>query len=432
MGSANSRRLGSVKGTALLTGAVLGPGVLALPRLAAQAAGPASVIAWAVLIGLSVPVALTFATLGGRFSDGGGVSAFTRLAFGRSLAAAVGWWFFLAILTGAPAAAVIGGDYVAAAFGLGRPGVAAVACVLLAAAYAANRIGLHASGRLQVLLMTLLAVLLTMAILVAAPHVRAGNFVPFAPNGLTGVASAVGVLFFAFAGWEAVSQLSAEFARPRRDLQRATVLTLIIVGVLYLGLAIASAGVLGGRAATSPVPLTLLLAHGIGASARPVTAVAAVFLSFGPINTYIASGARLGAALARDGVLPRFLAAGGGVGEVPSRALYALAAVTIPVTAATGLGAADLGWLMRATSACLAAVTVVGVAAAIRLLPRRSAARRTATAATALTSAVLITCGPFLLIPAAAGLTAALAARRRTPNKDLHAERDVVHASAPR
>jgi amino acid efflux transporter len=414
MGSANrddSRTLGPAKGTALLTGAVLGPGVLALPRLAAQAAGPASVIAWAVLIGLSVPVALTFATLGGRFPDRGGVSAFTRRAFGRSLAAAVGWWFFLAILTGVPAAAVIGGDYVAAAFGLGRPGVAAVACVLLAAAYAANRVGLHASGRLQVLFMTILAVLLTMAILVAAPHVRAGNFVPFAPNGLTGVASAGGVLFFAFAGWEAVSQLSAEFARPRRDLPRATVLTLIIVGVLYLGLAIVSAGALGGRAAASPVPLTLLLAHGIGASARPVTAVAAVFLSFGPVNTYIASGARLGAALAREGAAPRFLSQGGEVGEVPSRALYALAAITIPVTAAAGLGAADLGWLMRATSACLAAVTLVGVAAAIRLLPRRSAARRTATAATALTSAVLVTCGPFLLIPAAAGLAAALTLR---------------------
>jgi amino acid efflux transporter len=208
-------------------------------------------------------------------------------------------------------------------------------------------------------------------------------------------------------------------------------MTLIIVGILYLGLAITSAGALGRRAAASPVPLTLLLAHGIGASARPVTAVAAIFLSFGAINTYIASGARLGAALARERALPSFLAAGGAVGETPSRALYALAAVTIPVTAATSLGAIDLGSLIRATSACLAAVTAVGVAAAIRLLPRRSAARRTATIATALTSALLITCGLFLLIPAAAGLAAAQTARRR-PHKDRHAEREVVPASAPR
>jgi amino acid efflux transporter len=279
--------------------------------------------------------------------------------------------------------------------------------------------------------MAVLAVLLTVAVLAAAPHVKAGNFVPFAPHGLAGVASAAGVLFFAFVGWEAVSQLSAEFARPRRDLPRATGMTLIIVGILYLGLAITSAGALGRRAAASPVPLTLLLAHGIGASARPVTAVAAIFLSFGAINTYIASGARLGAALARERALPSFLAAGGAVGETPSRALYALAAVTIPVTAATSLGAIDLGSLIRATSACLAAVTAVGVAAAIRLLPRRSAARRTATIATALTSALLITCGLFLLIPAAAGLAAAQTARRR-PHKDPHAEREVVPASAPR
>jgi hypothetical protein len=36
--------------TALYVGAVLGPGVLLIPALAAEAAGPASIVAWAALL----------------------------------------------------------------------------------------------------------------------------------------------------------------------------------------------------------------------------------------------------------------------------------------------------------------------------------------------------------------------------------------------
>src|SRR3954465_12054261 len=50
-------------GAALYVGAVLGPGVLFLPALAARAAGPASVLAWAALLALSGPLPLTVAGL---------------------------------------------------------------------------------------------------------------------------------------------------------------------------------------------------------------------------------------------------------------------------------------------------------------------------------------------------------------------------------
>src|SRR3954451_22251275 len=106
-------RLSLGQGTALFVGAVLGPGVLALPRLAAAAAGPASIVTWAVLLVLSVPVALTFAALGARYPDNGGVATFAGSAFGRHAAATVGWWFFLALPIGVPAGAWIGGEYVA-------------------------------------------------------------------------------------------------------------------------------------------------------------------------------------------------------------------------------------------------------------------------------------------------------------------------------
>ncbi|MFC6883536.1 MULTISPECIES: APC family permease [Actinomadura] len=394
-------RLGLGQGTALFVGAVLGPGVLALPHLAAAAAGPSSILAWAVLLALSVPVALTFAALGARHPDGGGVAAFAARAFGRRVSAVVGLWFYAAVPVGVLAGALIGGDYVASAAGLGRTGTLAIAAGLLAAAFAANHGGLRLSGGVQLALVALLAALLVAAVCAAGPHVRADAFTPFAPHGAAGIAHAAGVLFFAFAGWEAASHLSADFADGRL-LRRATVLTLVIVGALYLGLAVTVTGVLGERAASSPVPLTLLLDAGIGSAARPVTAGVALALSFVAMNTYIAGGARLGAALSRDGVLPRRWGPPPSASGTPHRPLAVMAVLTGALTAAVVLGGVGLDPLMRATSACLAAVTVVGMASAARLFAGR--ARAAAWAATAFTAVVLLSCGWYLLVPAGVAL----------------------------
>src|SRR3954471_7888077 len=111
--------MGALQGSALYIGAVLGTGVVALPALAARAAGPASLIAWLALVLLSIPLAATFAALGARYPAAGGVSTYVRYAFGARASAVVGWCFYFAVPVGAPAASIFGGTYVAAAFGGG-------------------------------------------------------------------------------------------------------------------------------------------------------------------------------------------------------------------------------------------------------------------------------------------------------------------------
>ena len=87
----HARRLTLAQGTALYVAAVLGTGVIALPALAAAAAGPASLLAWVALVALSVPLAGTFAALAARYPDSGGVATYVRRAFGPRAAAVVGW-----------------------------------------------------------------------------------------------------------------------------------------------------------------------------------------------------------------------------------------------------------------------------------------------------------------------------------------------------
>ncbi len=360
------------QGAALSIGAVLGTGVITLPALAADLAGPASLLAWGALVLLSIPLAGTFAAMGARYPDSGGVSTYVRRAFGDRAAGVVGWCFYFAVPVGAPPASMMAGGYVADLLGAGRGTTLVVAALLIGGTALLNALGLRLSGRVQLWLASALALLMTATIVVALPHADPGSLTPFAPHGWAAVGAAAAVLVWGFAGWEAVAPLAADYRRPRRDVPRAAAIAVAVVGVLYLGLAATSLLVLGPRTGSSRAPLSDLLALGLGEGARVVMAVAAVLLTLGAMNAYFAGASRLGAALARDGALPSGLAAGHGPGEVPRRSL---ALITVLSFAALGVATVldlDLGPLMLLATGCFTLVYVLGTAAAVRLLPRRA------------------------------------------------------------
>ncbi|UAC02110.1 amino acid permease [Dactylosporangium vinaceum] len=367
------------QGAALSIGAVLGTGVIALPALAAQTAGPAALVAWGILVVLSIPLAATFAALGARYPDAGGVATYARRAFGPRAAAIVGWSFFLAVPVGAPAAALFAGEYVASAAGGGTATALGTAAVLMVIVTAGNLGGIRVSGKLQLGLAALLITLLVTATVTALPHADLGNLRPFAPNGWWSIGPAVAVLVWGFAGWEAVTSLAADFRTPGRDLPRATGIALVVVGLLYLGIAAASTLVLGpGLAAGGrggAAPLAELLAIGVGGHVRTIAAAAAVLLTLGTMNAYYAGAAKLGAALGRDGALPAWFARGAAAGAVPRRSLLVVAALgasSLVLVAATGMGTRVLVLL---TSGCFVLVYLLGSAAAVKLLPAGSGAR---------------------------------------------------------
>ncbi|HEY3597296.1 MAG TPA: amino acid permease [Paraburkholderia sp.] len=396
---AGSGRLNVMQGAALYIGAVLGTGVIALPALAAEVAGPASLVAWAALVLLSVPLAATFAALGARYPDAGGVSTYVRHAFGPRIAAVVGWCFYFAVPAGAPAAAMFGGAYVAAAFGGGQITVIGTAAALMFVVTVANTFGLTVSGRLQLVLAALLVALLLTAVVASVPHARAANLYPFAPHGWLAIGPAAALLVWSFAGWEAITHLAAEFRHPHRDLPLATGVAVAVVGVLYMAVAAASVLVLGPAAGTSNAPLAELLATGLGGQVQVLAAVAALLLTLGTMNAYFAGAAKLGAALGRDGALPGWLAEGSRAGDVPRRSLMvvaALAALALCAVVMAGLGPRPLVLL---TTGSFVTVYALGTAAAIRLLPKRSWARRCAQVALVVVAGLCVATGWYLLWP---------------------------------
>lgn len=358
--------LGVGQGTAMTLGAVLGTGVLSLPALAAQIAGPASLVAWLALVLLSIPLSATFASLGSRYPDGGGVATFARLAFGPRASAVVGWLFYFGVPLGAPPAAGFAGAYVADLLGGGRTTQLATAAALIAIVVAMNWFGIRVSGRVQVAIAGTLALLLGLATVVSLPHAQPAHLTPFAPHGWAAVGTAASLLVWAFAGWEAVASLSHEYADPVRQIPRATAIALVLIGVLYLGVAFAVVAVLGPS--PSAAPLSDLLEFGFGPIARPVTALVALLLSLGAMNAYIASVSRLGAAIARDGALPARLAPGHDGN--PRASLSVVAALSVLSLAWLAIAGLPVETGVLYVTGAFSLVYVVATAAAVKLLPR--------------------------------------------------------------
>jgi len=291
---------------------------------------------------------------------------------------------------GAPAVALIGGAYVADLLGTGQPGAVVAAAGMMAVVMASNAAGLHTTARLQLALAALLAALVLVAVLTALPESRAAHWTPFAPHGWAAIGTAASLLMLSFIGWEAVSHLAGELGDPARQLPRAIFAALGIVVVLYLGLAVATVGVLG-TAAPSTVPLADLMGAGLGGPGRSVTAVLAVLLTMGAMNAYVAGAAKLAGALAGEGSAPAAFAA-------PRRAILLLAAVggTLLVPLAAGL--LDVDALIRACSASFVAVYVLATAAGTRILA--GGTRVAAAIAFAAVTVVFAFSGLFLLVPA--------------------------------
>ena len=397
-------RLDVPQGAALTIGAVLGTGVISLPALAVHEAGPASLLAWAGLLLLSIPLATTFAALGARYPDGGGVSTYARQAFGARAATVVGWCFYFAIPIGAPTAAGFAGAYVADSFGGGRQTQLLATGGIIALVAAMNWFGLRVSGRVQLVIAFVLGGLLLVATLVSLPHADLGNLTPFAPHGWLAIGPAAALLVWAFAGWEAVTSLSGEYRNPGRDITRATGIAIAVISVLYLGIAFATVAVLGDH--PGKAPLSDLLVLGFGEWARPATAVVAVLLSVGAINAYFAGGARLGAALARDGSLPTWLARGSTAGEVPRRSLAIVALGGFTSLGVITVGDLSLNAPLLMTTGAFALVYAVGTAAALKLLPAGTWVRRGAGVGFVATLGLLALTGSDLLGPALIGLGA--------------------------
>ena len=408
--SGSTQNLTTTRASALYIGALLGPGLLLLPGLAAAQAGPASILAWLALLGLSGLFAAVFSALGRRFPSAGGVMGYVTAGLGTRAGLAVGWSFLAAVVGGAPLVCLIGASYVTELTGGGQLARAGAAAVLLMIVLTLAAGGLRASTSAQLVLVSLLIGVVIVAIAGSSASARAANWAPFAPHGWMSIGHAAATLMLSFVGWEAVAPLTTRFANPSRQLPRVIAIALAATTALYLGLAIATIGVLGPHAA-SAVPLADLLHRAIGPAGTAAAAAAAIVLTLGAVNAYVTGAATMarqltGTAHRGEGPAPRFLAT--------------IAAAGLLLITLYGLGLVGTASLVAVPTTLFLFVYLGCMTGAVRVL--RGRGRAAAIPATLAVIVMLAFCGWALATPVVITLAVAmrqLAAGRRVDDRKL-------------
>lgn len=358
------RRLGLADAVVLGIGSMLGAGVFAVLAPAAAAAGPALLLGLGLAAVVAYANAMSTAQLAAAMPTSGGAYRYGRERLGPWWGYAAGWCFVLGKTASCAAMAMTFAAYVAPAWQ--RP----VAVAAVVALVAVNERGITRTAGLTRVLVAVTTVVLTLVVVVGLAAAGGPGSLPApvlttGPVTVLGVLQSAGLLFFAMAGYARIATLGEEVRDPRRTIPRAIGIALAAVLAVYLAVAAVALAVVGpGALAGSTAPLVDVVA----ASGRPewawVVRVGAAAACLGALLGLVAGVGRTTFAMAREGDLPRRLAAVHARSRVPYAAERAVgAAVVVLVLVAdlrTLIGFSSFGVLLYYGVANAAALTQRG------------------------------------------------------------------------
>jgi APA family basic amino acid/polyamine antiporter len=339
------RALGLRAAVAVGVGGTVGGGVFVLVGVAARDAGPAALAAFGIAFAAALLIALPYAELACRYPLAGGGYAFARAVFGPAWGFLMGWGYWGAYVFVSGYVTLGFGGYLHAITGVPR---VAGALALVAACLGVNLAGVRLSGRVQTAIVgTAIAGLVAFAAW-GAPNVDPARLHPFLHHGATGLATAALVAFLAFGGFDMVAAAGEEVRSPERNLPRAILITLATVLGLYLLVTAVAIGVMSTSSlGASPAPLAAAAGSFGGPAARELVVATALVTTAATANAVLLVTSRIAFAMARDGAMPRRLAATGRRTGAPWPALLANAALlsAVALTGSVRLAAAIGGFL---------------------------------------------------------------------------------------
>lgn len=409
------RTLTWVHGTALAIGTVLGSGVLILPAITAEQAGPASILAWVLMSLLAFPLALTLGRLGAKHPHAGGIVEYVRLAFGEMAGRVTAWLFLGTVPIGAPIVALVGADYFIGIFGFPQWLVPVLAAVMLFTSLALHVRGVKMAAWVQVFILLLIAGLMIAAILAAGPHVRVSNFQPLAPHGWFPVGTVAVEIFWCYVGWEMVGHLAEEFRQPARDLRLTFTIAPAVVGFLYVALSVVTVGSHAYGTALGMAPLSHLVGIGLGKTGFVITGIVALLITLGAIHGNVAGYSRMVYSQARAGVFPVFLGRLHRRFLTPVGALAALAVDFALVLIVYTAFHVDLGTFVKWPSVVFLVLYGIAMAASVKLLKNEGwGTRSTAIVPLVVSAGLYPLSGWAVVFPLLLGLVGWMISRRQT------------------
>ncbi len=375
-------------------GAIIGMGIFTLTGIGAHLAGPGVILSFALAGVVCALAALAYAEVATIIPAAGSAYTYTYSTLGEGLAWVVGWSLILEYALGSAAVATGWAAHMNGLlqswgvhiphYLLGGPmeggviNILAVGIVLLITAMLL--VGARESATVNIVLVAIKLIALGIFIFISVPAIKAGNYVPFMPEGFLGhlkyvgghavlgsdgqpmkfgVMAAAAIMFFAFYGFDAVSTSAEEAKNPGRDLTIGIVGSMVVCTLFYMLVGACVVGVLPytevAKSNGEPLPYILRLMH------HPFVAdligVAAVLALPSVLLVFMFGQSRILFVMARDGLIPQ------GLSKLDRRGLPVIMTLVVGVFIAIFAGLVPLDQIADlANSGTLVAFIAVSLA----------------------------------------------------------------------
>ena len=334
---ANSERSDLVRGLSLLSaiaiviGDTIGTGVFLVSSEMARVTGSTTRVLAAWMIGGVIVLfgAFCYAELGAAFPKAGGAYVYLRRGLGPLWGFLFGW--MSSFLERPVAMATLAAGFVRFlsfmfpalsspwftmhvrsyqfTFTTAQP----VAALVVAVVTGINCFSVRMSGAIQILLTILKMSTILMIVgggllfhSKAAP-VMAVNAPPWNVTAIAALLTALVPTMWAYNGFNDLGDLGEEIVNPRKNIPRAIILGLLVVGALYLGANVAYFHVLSFAAvAASPHVASDAVQVFWGSGGAVWLTIAMALSALGALHVVILTGARIPYAMSRDGLFFRF------------------------------------------------------------------------------------------------------------------------------
>ncbi len=330
-GSELERTLGFVEAMTLGGGTMIGAGIFILPGIAAETAGPASSVSYAIAGFVALLAALSLSELATGMPIAGGSYHYVNRALGGLFGAVVGWGMWTGLMF-ASAFYMIGfGQYLVEPIPFldGRVFIVGLGLVGLVLLLGVNYYGTEESSAFQNVTIGVETAIILVFVAVGVFFINPENLEPFAPFGPGGVIATTGIVFISFLGFEIIATVAGEIKNPSRIIPLSMILSVVLVTILYVLVMLVSTGVIPFESlGDSPIPVSDVAVTYLGPAGVVAIVFAAIIAAISSSNSSILAASRVIYAMGRDGVVtdwfnvshPRFY--------TPHRAIAATGGVT--------------------------------------------------------------------------------------------------------
>ncbi len=297
------REAGLFQVVAYGVGNIIGAGIYVLVGDASGLAGGAVWLAFLLGAVVALFTGLSYAELAATYPKAASEYVFLGRAYGnRALSFLTQWMMLVTEIIAASAVALGFAGYLSTVV---RVPLIPTAAALLVMLTVVASTGIKQSLKLNTVLSIVAIGGLIVVVAAGIGKIGSVSYVS-SPTGIPGVLAATVLVFFAYIGFDNISNLSEETKDPQKTIPRALLVSLALSTVLYVIVGIASVSLVPwSQLAGSEAPLALAVSSVLGQSGSDILTVAALLTTLNTVLVLLLVSSRIIYGLGREGGLPK-------------------------------------------------------------------------------------------------------------------------------